>query len=541
MSRKKTTSRRKSLAVVEAPIETPEEKSERMTRIKNMIHSRWLSERIPYNIYSHNIASLLDNNPDPIQALVDNGLAIYHEMMLDPVIKSHWNTRVNSLRNLEWEILDFSEDSEDQKRGAFAREAFENVNSVSWEGNHAILGMNSVLTGVMDSEVKGYSGQECLWNLSTGMIQEIRHRIPQSFEWRNASELDYDTEGRVNGALSGRFLDEQYTGQDLFYYENRNGEKGWRKAPPFKFIMAVYESMYDNPHGESILQPAYWPWYMSYTQVFKFWVNFLDKWGQPTPIAEVSDSDWDDDAYVKKILDAIEAFQSDYAAVFPKDPEGGPIIRLLESNRSSSHGVYEGFMDKMDKWKALVILGNELSQMEGEYNARAASEVHFLTKHEYLGSDCDYVSNVLSYQPIRWMCDNKFGRTEQTKYPKFRFKYEAKKDLIAMAEVYDVLRRFVKIGNKQIKTEFNIADIEGDDFAIPSGIPDPMDNSFGKNPFGGEGYQGGVGEGSVRDELINAERFRGYASDRLRFRRLKLAQLDTIMRLRGKSSDRRKK
>lgn len=380
--------------------------------------------RLPYNILSSFVTEDIFANPNPIvQMATDKGLGIFAEMKFDPIISASLSTRWNSVRALDWDIIASSKDAEDMKIRDWVKDTLLNLNRDPRAENGYQTGLGAFLDAIFDGFEKGFSVIEAIWDLAEGNIKETLHHNPKGFTW-------IDNDQFVNYGYGSA----TFTGTRLIYTSGLDGRR--YPAPDYKFMIFTNGGLYGNMFGESILTPCYWPWFFGFLNVLKYWVNFLDKWGQPTPIANIPLSWWQDTNLKKQILKLIANVQSEYAAMVPQTPDGKNLISLLEAQRGSTHDVYSGFMEMMNKWKVLTILGQTLTTMEAEFGTRSQSQTHQIVRHEYLGADIDKIQNFINGQFIRWIVDFKFGVNPQRKNPTFQFNMQQPKDLSKLATAF---------------------------------------------------------------------------------------------------------
>lgn len=384
--------------------------------------------RTPYNIFQSLIPQNIYLNPDPIiQLSGSKGLAIYQEMMLDPVIASLVNTRMNAILGLDWMVVpaNNSEDPDDVMRADFIRNCFDRIALKTHTQDAQLPGFKRFLKAAMDGIYKGYSGIEAVWAIPEGRIAEVIHHVPQTFDfgWE---------EGPTAAPAQG-----WWTADTLYYRPDAHGPQ--TKAPPLKVMMFIYDSLYGSPYGASALKNVYWAWWASFVNGFRYWMTFLDKWANPSVVAHLPQTLLDDDKTVSMMREAAQAFQTDFFAAFLSSPEGKEYVKLMEANRTSSTNAFEQFMNAMNAWKSLGLIGNVLSVMESQFGTRAHAKTHENVRKDYVDADLVTVQDWMQI-PIQWMIDVKFGKPEWKVQAEKYGKQIEKKDQLILRSLYPELK-----------------------------------------------------------------------------------------------------
>jgi len=201
--------------------------------------------------------------------------------------------------------------------------------------------------------------------------------------------------------------------QGVLHVRRRDGQL--EPALPAKFIHGCYGTK-DSAFGRPLIDRIYWPSYMTLHFV-KYAGIAGEKWGQPTVIVRY-ERGTDGSVNQQVVADALQAaadFQTEYAIAMPRDIE----LELKEATRSGSF-TYESMLQLLDRWKALVWLGevdtSGLSQGPGSFaKNRVSNEVRF----ETIVADATWLAETLTDQLIRPFVLVNFGLDAPMPYWEF--------------------------------------------------------------------------------------------------------------------------
>jgi hypothetical protein len=398
-------------------------------------YTKDVMENVPYNITENFLQHYIFENPDPIVQLESRkGLTIYDDMDLDPIIGACWELVENAIIGMDWEIEAASEDAIDEQKKLFIEDAILNINGNLWKGNAHFGGYTALFVTILDSMKMGYSIGQAIWNLSEAVIVEVKHEIPQAFYF-----YDNETEDAP--------YNYQWTGTDMYYRDALNAPL--QKAPPYKFMHFIYRGKYGNPYGRSIYRRAYWPFLFGFIEGIRSWSHFIERYGDPWLIGLIDESLWNDENYVTRFHTVLNNLQRAYTATLPRTKDGHETVKLLESNRQSSSNVFSEYTDKMDRLKAIGIIGSPLLVMESEFGTRAQSQVqNEAVFQNLLRGWADWFMSQMQV-PIQWMCDLKYGRPPETapanSYPKLKLQYDPPANLSSDIEIDAVLSSIVDL------------------------------------------------------------------------------------------------
>jgi phage gp29-like protein len=257
---------------------------------------------------------------------------------------------------------------------------------------------------------------------------------------------------------------------ELYLYEN--AEK--KLMPENKFwVHSVGADHDDNPYGEGLAHSLYWPVFFKRNGL-KFWVFYLEKYGMPTAIASLNQSQLQDPKQREQALNMLDAIQHDSGVLKPDDF----IVELLEATRSGT-ATYDTLEKGMDAAISKIVLSQTMTTDNG--SSRSQAEVHNEVKFEVVKSDADLLCESFNDQVVKVICDMNFANLKE--YPKVWRRTEPEEDLNKIAD------RDTKIKNLGWEpTEEYMQDTYGDGFVksqeqqpelgMPGQQPNAQDPSF---------------------------------------------------------------
>jgi phage gp29-like protein len=166
----------------------------------------------------------------------------------------------------------------------------------------------------------------------------------------------------------------------------------------------------DEPYGVGLARSLYWPVWFKRNDI-QFWLIFLEKFGMPTVAGKVNagllkavaagDSDTGGEAYIAKVMEALEAITTDSAVILPEDVP----IELIEATRSGA-ADYESLKDAMDAAIAKVVMSQTMTTDDG--SSRAQAEVHEGVADSVVKADADLINESFMRGPLKWWCEWNF-------------------------------------------------------------------------------------------------------------------------------------
>lgn len=179
----------------------------------------------------------------------------------------------------------------------------------------------------------------------------------------------------------------------------------------------------DEPYGLGLAHWLYWPVFFKRNGI-KFWLIFLEKFGQPT--AKGTYPGGATATEKTRLLDALQAISTDAGVIIPE----GMAIDLIEAARSGT-ADYTELYDRMDAAISKVVLGHTGSsdatagRLGGEENARDV-------RQDLVKSDADLVCESFSNGPAKWLTEWNFPGAEP---PRVYRQIDEGEDLVKRSEV----------------------------------------------------------------------------------------------------------
>jgi phage gp29-like protein len=326
-------------------------------------------------------------NPDPtlLSEGRGKGLKLYDEVARDAHAGSVLQTRALSIAGLEWEVTPADDSAKAQAIAEFVKGALDNTN------------MTQAIQELMQAVLYGFYVAEVLWTVRDGAWVPARliTKHPRRFVFTVDRELRLLTRASM------------ITGEPV---------------PERKFIAFTCGSS-DNPYGQGLGQSIWWPVWFKKNGI-KFWLQFLDKFGSPTPKGTYPAGATQEQK--DTLLEAIEAIHQETGIIVPE----GMAVELLEAARSG-HVSYEAMCEYMDRQISKRVLGQTLTTEVGDKGSYAASQTHEEVRDDIRTADADLLCECLNESLVRWLVDLNFP---DRLYPWFSLRTDDSTDLNAQAE-----------------------------------------------------------------------------------------------------------
>ena len=336
-------------------------------------------------------------NPDPVLRTESGGrgLKLYDEVARDAHANAVLSNRYMALSGCEWEVLAAASPAKKGRPGPVTREQ-----QIAEFVNQVLLSCNfsQAIQELSQAILYGFYVAEILWKIDAGGsvgIKRIVTKHPRRFSFTALRELRLLT---FSNMVEGVAL------------------------PDKKFVVFTWGSS-DNPFGCGLGQKLWWPVWFKKSGI-KFWMIMLEKFGMPTIKGLYPPGT--DAASQQKLMDAIEAFQTDSGVIIPDTMQ----LELLEATRTGNVS-YQDLLDYMDRAISKCVLGQTLTT-EVKAGSLAASKTHNEIRNEIIKSDADILVDTLNATLIKWIVDYNFDGV--TDYPKLWFRTEPGEDLFQLAQ-----------------------------------------------------------------------------------------------------------
>ncbi|MDD2723561.1 MAG: DUF935 family protein [Methylovulum sp.] len=316
---------------------------------------------------------------------------IYEEIARDDQVKTCRQQRELALIGKEWKV----EPADNTRKAKVAADRLRTVlERICWDDKTQKM---------MAALLYGYAVAEVIWATDGSEITIDAIKV------RNRSRFGFLPTGELRMMTSG---------------EMTKGEA----LPPAKFwAFACGADHDDEPHGLGLGHYLYWPTFFKRNGI-KFWLYFLEKFGQPTALGKypVNASETEK----KRLLQALMAIQMDSAIRIPD----GMQVELLEAARSGT-ADYTALIDRMNAAISKVWLGHSGAadstpgKLGGEDNAGEVRE-------DLVKADADLVCGSFNESVSRWLTAYNDPTAPP---PKVWRKVEPPEDLKAAAETDKVI------------------------------------------------------------------------------------------------------
>lgn len=329
---------------------------------------------------------------DTVLAAKGGDYRIYEDIARDDQVKTCRQQRELALIAKEWGV-EPGDSSRKAKKAADRLKAL--LDRLAWDDK-----TQKMLSGVL----YGFAVGEVMW-ATDGLEIAI-----EDIKVRNRSRFGF----LPNGELRMRTQANMTDGEAL---------------PPGKFwAFSCGADHDDEPYGLGLGHYLYWPCFFKKNGI-KFWLQFLEKFGQPTAVGKYPAGASDPEK--ARLLQALASIQSSTAIRIPE----GMAIELLEAQRSGT-ADYTALYDRMNAAISKVMLGHTGStdatpgRLGGEDNA---GEV----RDDLIKADADLVCGSFNRGPARWLTYYNDG--PDVAPPKVWRKTEPPEDLKAAADKDKIL------------------------------------------------------------------------------------------------------
>jgi phage gp29-like protein len=296
-------------------------------------------------------------NPDKILATKGAGnLEIYQEVLRDDQVKATFQQRRLSVVSKPWTVEAGADDAASQ---ACADALRDNLSRIRWD---------DINDKMLFATFYGYGVGEIMWAQHDGLIgiESIKVRERARFRFNVDSEL---------------FLLRQ--------------DHQFERMPDRKFwVVSTGADNSDNPYGLGLAHWLYWPVFFKRNDI-KFWLIFLEKFGQPTGVGKLPAGKENDKDTRNKALQALRAIATETGILVPDGME----ITLLEARRSGA-ADYEALKDAMDAAIAKIVLSQTMTTDNG--SSRSQSETHADVRDMVVQADSDMLCESFNQSVVQW-------------------------------------------------------------------------------------------------------------------------------------------
>ncbi|HET8898096.1 MAG TPA: DUF935 family protein [Rhodanobacteraceae bacterium] len=292
-----------------------------------------------------------------------NDLVIYEQVLSDPEVKATLGQRQLAVTQCEWQVDAGGDRRVDKQAAEFLRQQL-----------HAI-GWDNLTTKMLFGVFYGYAVAELIYRPDGGKIALAAVKV------RNRRRFRYSPEGAL------RLLTPS------------NMTTGEPAEAPYFWQFQTGADNDDEPYGLGLAHWLYWPVLFKRNGI-KFWLMFLEKFGQPTAVGKY---DADANAVERaKLLAATRAMQTDAGIIMPKGME----LDLIEAARSGT-ADYKTLHDTMDATIQKVVLGQTAST-QGTPGKLGNDALQTEVRNDIIKADADLVCESFNTGPARWLTEWNF-------------------------------------------------------------------------------------------------------------------------------------
>lgn len=249
------------------------------------------------------------------------------------------------------------------------------------------------------------------------------------------------------------------------------------ELPPRKFWhFSTGADNDDEPYGLGLGHWLYWPTWFKRNDL-KFWLFFLEKFGQPTAKGTYQPG-VHGSAEQAKLLAALNAILTDSGIIIPE----GMNIDLIEASRSGT-ADYSAVYNLMDAAISKIILSQTMTTDSG--SSRSQAEVHERVSEDVKKGDADLLNGSFDGSVVRWLIDFNRSVLGDCTYPRVIRRVEPEVDLNARV---DRDSKLYAMGYRL--TEEMVEQVYGDGYVYePPSTPTPlpMMGEGGRSPIGAQG------------------------------------------------------
>lgn len=356
---------------------------------------------------------------DRLLAMRGNDLQVYENVLSEPQVQTVLQQRRLAITQCEWRVEPASEARVDKKAAEFIRQQLQRI---GWDR----------ITGLMHYGVfYGYAVAEVMYGRDGSMVTLDAIKV------RNRRRFRFDNEA----------------GLRLLTYANMS--PGEPCDSPYFWHFATGADNDDEPYGLGLAHWLYWPTLFKRNGL-KFWLTFLEKFGQPTAVGKYDPASTT--AERAALLGATLAVQTDSGVILPTGME----LALLEAARSGT-ADYKTLQDTMDASIAKVVLGQAMTSegSGGQYKGEMQHDV----RQDLVKADADLICESFNLSIARWLTAWNFPSAQP---PRVYRVVEEPEDLDARAKRDASVSQ---IGFKPSLTYINDTYGEGWELAAPPAPP----------------------------------------------------------------------
>lgn len=306
---------------------------------------------------------ILESQDTVLRERGGGNLKIYEEIRRDDQVKAVFEQRRMAVISKEWEVTPGDDTPRAKEAADFLEEQLDRIS------------FDRVTEKMLWGTFYGYAVGECLWAVEDNRIVLDAIKVRRSRRFGFAP--DFSLRLKTSKQPFGETLPER-----KFWHFSCGADND------------------DDPYGLGLAHWLYWPVFFKRNGI-KFWLFFLEKFGQPTAKGTYPVNAQREER--NRLLQALQAISTDTGITVPE----GMQIELLEAARSGT-GDYTHLYDRMDAAIAKVIIGHTGSsdatpgRLGGEDNAMDVRD-------DIVKADADLVCESFNQTVVKWLIEWNFG------------------------------------------------------------------------------------------------------------------------------------
>ena len=328
----------------------------------------------------------LIENPDTVLQQRGYNYRIYDELLRDDQVKSTFTQRRAGTTSATYTVEPASDSAVDKQAAEFVAQQIEKV------------GWDRITDKMLYGVFYGFAVAEAMWEIQGTQIGLAGIKV------RERSRFKFDAENNLT----------------LISTKHPQG----LQMPDRKFwTYSAGASHDDNPYGQGLAHSLYWPVFFKRSDI-KFWLIFLEKFGQPTVAVRLPDGQMADHEQIRKAKQVIASIQADSGVVIPESMT----VELIEAARSGT-ADYDALVERMDKAISKVVLTQTMTTDDGSSQAQA--KVHSDVSKSVIDSDADLIAESFRDTIGTWLTEWNFPNATA---PFIKRNTEPEEDLNTRAE-----------------------------------------------------------------------------------------------------------
>jgi len=298
-------------------------------------------------------------NQDSVLMLKGAGdFRIYQEVARDDQVKSTFQQRRLAVISKEWCVEPGADDTASQ---AAADALSANIDSLNWD---------DITDKMLWAVFYGYGVAEVMWSVGgeTGLTDIAGIKV------RDRARFRFNVDGLL------------YLITQDYQFQVMPDRKFW--------VINTGADNSDNYYGLGLAHYLYWPVFFKRSDI-KFWLIFLEKFGQPTAVGKLPAGKENDKGTRDRLMEAVQAIATETGVLIPEGAE----ISLIEAARSGA-ADYESMHRVMNEAISKIILSQTMTTDNG--SSRSQSETHADVRDMVVAADADLVSESFNMQVVKW-------------------------------------------------------------------------------------------------------------------------------------------